>query len=638
MKKRSSRGIIGYIVLLGTLLMIAVILNGGLGQTVNKRIEYPDLLNQISENNVGRVAIRGNSLVGVFTNGKTAVADADFPERSYDFETTIGEDFLDTVRQMEANRQGVSIDQITVDKLPFQIQYRAPAGNPQYMISGNGGSFIPQTPYSPGYTSPGYAAPANSTRYQNGFNAFGQMGREPQNTTQAEQFVRQMPLNGGGYVPPPVPVRRPPFRLSDTMLVLIGAILLILFVIAVPVMGSLPLKILFIALAAGFTVLLWIKPLTAENKRLCFTIVAAALCIATIVSFISGGTRNNADPTVTRPTGASISITDSISGTAKNSGLQVSGVEQTTAEPASTPALDEDTAYVQQRVLDFFNAWKSREFNTLVDMCTPSWRSKSENARTDLFNILSTRTPVKDIMFESISGTSADTSRQITLVADIDYNNGKDPVKQRINVMLRIILQEIGKVFLSALEKRRGKAPKIHGYQRVRIQDNTVRIVMDVTDCSIRERKNTVRLSNLYQVSGFIHLTDSAGHMAVPGNRVLQIICHHGSFCFRIPQPLQRCIHCGKSILAVIIIRVDHRKRLMDQIHCTYHGMYRSVRFGASFRRNKAVGKCVIFLIRVSNFHFLSNFITDHFPELRIHALADHKNNLVKTSFHRIID
>ena len=126
MKKRSSRGIIGYIVLLGTLLMIAVILNGGLGQTVNKRIEYPDLLNQISENNVGRVAIRGNSLVGVFTNGKTAVADADFPERSYDFETTIGEDFLGTVRQIEANKKGVNIDQVTVDELSFELEYRAP--------------------------------------------------------------------------------------------------------------------------------------------------------------------------------------------------------------------------------------------------------------------------------------------------------------------------------------------------------------------------------------------------------------------------------------------------------------------------------------------------------------------------------
>ncbi|MBR5959794.1 MAG: ATP-dependent zinc metalloprotease FtsH [Clostridia bacterium] len=106
--------------------MIAIILNGGLGQTVSKRIEYPDLLNLISENNVGRVAIRSNSLVGVYTSGKTAVADADFPERSYDFETTIGEDFIETVRQMEANKQGVGIEQITVDKLPFQIQYRAP--------------------------------------------------------------------------------------------------------------------------------------------------------------------------------------------------------------------------------------------------------------------------------------------------------------------------------------------------------------------------------------------------------------------------------------------------------------------------------------------------------------------------------
>ena len=106
--------------------MIAIILNGGLGQTVSKRIEYPDLLNLISKDDVGRVAIRGNALVGVYKSGKTTVADADFPERSYDFETTIGDDFLDTVRQMEANRQGVGIEKITVDKLPFQIQYRAP--------------------------------------------------------------------------------------------------------------------------------------------------------------------------------------------------------------------------------------------------------------------------------------------------------------------------------------------------------------------------------------------------------------------------------------------------------------------------------------------------------------------------------
>ena len=44
----------------------------------------------------------------------------------YDFETTIGEDFLETVRQIEANKKGVALDQITVDKLSFDLEYRAP--------------------------------------------------------------------------------------------------------------------------------------------------------------------------------------------------------------------------------------------------------------------------------------------------------------------------------------------------------------------------------------------------------------------------------------------------------------------------------------------------------------------------------
>ena len=127
MKKR-SRGFIGYVILLGTLLLIAILLNGGLGQTVNKRIEYPKLLEEIRGGNVLRVAIRGNSLVGVYKN--TTVATADFPERSYDFETTIGEDFLETVRQMIANRDGKTLDQVTVDQLPFEVQYRAPVTVP----------------------------------------------------------------------------------------------------------------------------------------------------------------------------------------------------------------------------------------------------------------------------------------------------------------------------------------------------------------------------------------------------------------------------------------------------------------------------------------------------------------------------
>ena len=126
MNKKPSRGIFGYFVLIGTLLLIAILLNGGLNRTVSKRIEYPALLKAIEKEEVGRVALRGNSLVGVYKSGKTMTAEADFPERSYDFETTIGEDFIETVRQMEANKQGKQLGDITVADLKFEIEYRAP--------------------------------------------------------------------------------------------------------------------------------------------------------------------------------------------------------------------------------------------------------------------------------------------------------------------------------------------------------------------------------------------------------------------------------------------------------------------------------------------------------------------------------
>ncbi|MBR2601875.1 MAG: ATP-dependent zinc metalloprotease FtsH [Clostridia bacterium] len=118
----------GYLALLGTLLIIAILLNGGMQEPVSKRIEYPQLLQMIEEGKVARVAIRNNGLVGLTKT--TRISSTDFPERDYDFETTIGSDFIDTVRIMEAKKQGVNPDQISVEDLRFDIQYRAPVTVP----------------------------------------------------------------------------------------------------------------------------------------------------------------------------------------------------------------------------------------------------------------------------------------------------------------------------------------------------------------------------------------------------------------------------------------------------------------------------------------------------------------------------
>jgi len=131
--KKSPRGFMGYAVLLAAFLLIALILNNALNLSQPKRIEYSDLLDKIKNNQVEAVAIRNTnlSLVGIVKD--TKVAKSDFPERAYDFETTIGFDFIETALRMEAAKRGVPADTLSEEDLGFSIVYRAPVVTPWYI-------------------------------------------------------------------------------------------------------------------------------------------------------------------------------------------------------------------------------------------------------------------------------------------------------------------------------------------------------------------------------------------------------------------------------------------------------------------------------------------------------------------------
>ena len=118
---KKSRGMFGYLaVLLLMVIVLSLLFNNGFGSnTRDRRITYPQLLTMIDEGKVSSVAIRGTSLVGVTTD--TKVADADFPDKNYDFETTIGSDFIVTARQMQAGKLGKALDEVSVKDLPFTI-------------------------------------------------------------------------------------------------------------------------------------------------------------------------------------------------------------------------------------------------------------------------------------------------------------------------------------------------------------------------------------------------------------------------------------------------------------------------------------------------------------------------------------
>ena len=130
--RKVSRGLLGYAFMIAAFIFLIVILSGGLNAD-NRRIEYPQLLAEIEKGNVDRVSIRGTSLIGRYKKD-SRVSLADYAaHRAYDFETTIGGDFYDTVLKMAAKKQGLDVEQISVHDLDFEIEYLAPAVTPWYL-------------------------------------------------------------------------------------------------------------------------------------------------------------------------------------------------------------------------------------------------------------------------------------------------------------------------------------------------------------------------------------------------------------------------------------------------------------------------------------------------------------------------
>jgi len=311
-------------------------------------------------------------------------------------------------------------------------QQSAPGGAPGYPYTGSqqpAGSYIPQTPYSQGYTSPGYQ-PQNG--YAQGYSAYQQMGR-PQQIPPAGQQPEtggQVPLNGGGYVPQPVPVKKRPFEMTDAYLLILSAVLLVLFALGMFAPGFGILKWVFLALSAGTMALFWIKPMIESNKRLCYSIVFGLLIIVTAISLATAGGKTS-DPQ--KPGREQADVTVPGQSAQNTAGTQPAGVTPTPGV-TYTPEPDMD-GVLTERLRMFFSYWAANRQDDMLTLCSPSWVSKQENPKTALFALMATRTP-KEFDVESISGTPNDTSRTVTVNSLMDRNNGKDPVRYRMGIIM----------------------------------------------------------------------------------------------------------------------------------------------------------------------------------------------------------
>lgn len=249
----------------------------------------------------------------------------------------------------------------------------------------------------------------------------------------AQNTNRQVPLNGGGYIPQPVPVKRKPFEMTDADLLILSAILLILFALGMFVASLSMLKWVFLVLAAGSIALLWIKPLVATNKRLCYTIVFALLMAMTVISAIRGSSPAGGATTQGSDLQTQVTMPGQASGPATVN-PEPADTAAAASAPANTPVPDSDNS-VTERLETFFYYWSANRQDDMLTLCSPSWQSKVENPKTALFGLMANRTP-KDYMVDGISGTDYDTSRTVTVISSMDRNNGKDPVKYRLSVIM----------------------------------------------------------------------------------------------------------------------------------------------------------------------------------------------------------
>ena len=126
---RRTRGPFGYLIMIASFLLLAWFISDSLKVPTN-RITYPELLSKMKAIRWNALSIRGNHLIGL--NRNSPIARVDYPAR-FDFETTIGPDFIDTVRTMFATKNDKPVDQISVNDLGFKVDYLPPIVTPWYV-------------------------------------------------------------------------------------------------------------------------------------------------------------------------------------------------------------------------------------------------------------------------------------------------------------------------------------------------------------------------------------------------------------------------------------------------------------------------------------------------------------------------
>ena len=330
---------------------------------------------------------------------------------------------------------------------PMQPANPYPFGQPSQNLPplGNQNGLNQNAPFSPraqGFTPPPMTPPQQQP-------LFGNMNQQPMGapTVQpANPFepspLQQAPMGYGrntfgasqGMQPNQPGFGAPPAQPmdADSMWKLFLFVLLpVLFVPCLFVPENLNvLRYLFIALCVAGIGVIWYRKMFKDNTRIVVTLGYAAACIALIVMLFAGGNPDTQQPGTVDPAQQQVAQTFGANGAGDD------GLAQPTFSPTPEPTPTVvPISEAQTRLEAFMTNWSGARIEDMVRLVQPSWASTQDNPSNRLFVMLGNRTPLS-YTIEEISGSDTDSSRTVTMTANIDKNNGKDPTLYRFMVLM----------------------------------------------------------------------------------------------------------------------------------------------------------------------------------------------------------
>ena len=105
-------------------------------------------------------------------------------------------------------------------------------------------------------------------------------------------------------------------------------------------------------------------------------------------------------------------------------------------EDASRQAFTDETTRLMNQVFTFFASWRENDLDGMLALCLPEWQAMCENPRTALFCLLANRTALNTDIVKVEPDDPEDSARTVTVIAEIDRNNGTAPALYRMQIRM----------------------------------------------------------------------------------------------------------------------------------------------------------------------------------------------------------